>query len=320
MPGLLRTNPEKAKMKTAKKKKLKKSEIGLLVMLLPGSIYLLVNNYAPMAGLFIAFKKINYQKGIFGSDWVGLSNFEFLFRTKDAWIMTRNTLLYNLVFIALNIVLGVTFAILLNEVRYKILRKGFQTVLLMPQIVSMVIVSYMAFAFLSSDNGFINHSILQPLGGDRVSWYTKASFWPFIIVFVQAWKNLGYNTILFLASVVGIDTSLYEAAEVDGASRWKQIFYITLPLLRPAMITLGLLMVGRIFYSDFGLFYQLPMDSGPLFPVTQTIDTYVYRGLSNISNIGMSSAASFYQSFVGFAVVLVCNLIVRKVDSDSALF
>ena len=307
-------------MNTAKKKKLKKSEIGLLVMLLPGSIYLLVNNYAPMAGLFIAFKKINYQKGIFGSDWVGLSNFEFLFRTKDAWIMTRNTLLYNLVFIALNIVLGVTFAILLNEVRYKILKKGFQTVLLMPQIVSMVIVSYMAFAFLSSDNGFINHSILQPLGADRVSWYTKASFWPFIIVFVQAWKNLGYNTILFLASVVGIDTSLYEAAEVDGASRWKQIFYITLPLLRPAMITLGLLMVGRIFYSDFGLFYQLPMDSGPLFPVTQTIDTYVYRGLSNISNIGMSSAASFYQSFVGFAVVLVCNLIVRRVDSDSALF
>ena len=308
------------KTNTAKKKKLKKSEIGLLVMLLPGSIYLLVNNYAPMAGLFIAFKKINYQKGIFGSDWVGLSNFEFLFRTKDAWIMTRNTLLYNLVFIALNIVLGVTFAILLNEVRYKILKKGFQTVLLMPQIVSMVIVSYMAFAFLSSDNGFINHSILQPLGANRVSWYTKASFWPFIIVFVQAWKNLGYNTILFLASVVGIDTSLYEAAEVDGASMWKQIFYITLPLLRPVMITLGLLMVGRIFYSDFGLFYQLPMDSGPLFPVTQTIDTYVYRGLSNISNIGMSSAASFYQSFVGFAVVLVCNLIVRKVDSDSALF
>ena len=307
-------------MNTAKKKKLKKSEIGLLVMLLPGSIYLLVNNYAPMAGLFIAFKKINYQKGIFGSDWVGLSNFEFLFRTKDAWIMTRNTLLYNLVFIALNIVLGVTFAILLNEVRYKILKKGFQTVLLMPQIVSMVIVSYMAFAFLASDNGFINHSILEPLGKGRISWYTKAPYWPFIIVFVQAWKNLGYNTILFLASVVGIDTSLYEAAQVDGASRWKQIFYITLPLLRPAMITLGLLMVGRIFYSDFGLFYQLPMDSGPLFPVTQTIDTYVYRGLSNISNIGMSSAASFYQSFVGFAVVLTCNLIVRKVDADSALF
>ena len=303
-----------------KKKKLKKSEIALLVMLLPGSIYLLVNNYAPMFGMFIAFKKINYQKGIFGSDWVGLSNFEFLFRTKDAFIMTRNTLLYNLVFIALNIILGVTFAILLNEIRGAFLKKGFQTVLLMPQIVSMVIVSYMAFAFLSSDNGFLNHAILEPLGKGKISWYTRPAYWPFIIIFVQARKNLGYNTLLFLASVVGIDDSLYEAAKVDGATHMKQIRYITLPLLRPAMITLGLLMVGRIFYSDFGLFYQLPMDSGPLYPVTQTIDTYVYRGLSNISNIGMSSAASFYQSIVGFVVVLTCNLIVRKADSDSALF
>ena len=306
--------------KGKKKKKLQKSDIALLVMLLPGSIYLLVNNYAPMFGMFIAFKKINYQKGIFGSDWVGLSNFEFLFRTKDAFIMTRNTLLYNLVFILLNIILGVSFAIMLNEIRSALLKKGMQTVLLMPQIVSMVIVSYMVFAFLSSDNGFINHSILEPLGKTRISWYTKAPYWPFILVFVQAWKNIGYNTLLFLASVVGIDSSLYEAAKVDGASHIKQIWYITLPLLRPAMITLGLLMVGRIFYSDFGLFYQVPMDSGPLLPVTQTIDTYVYRGLTNIANIGMSSAASFYQSFVGFAVVLTCNLIVRKIDSESALF
>ena len=306
--------------KGKKKKKLQKSDIALLVMLLPGSIYLLVNNYAPMFGMFIAFKKINYQKGIFGSDWVGLSNFEFLFRTKDAFIMTRNMLLYNLVFILLNIILGVSFAIMLNEIRSALLKKGMQTVLLMPQIVSMVIVSYMVFAFLSSDNGFINHSILEPLGKTRISWYTKAPYWPFILVFVQAWKNIGYNTLLFLASVVGIDSSLYEAAKVDGASHIKQIWYITLPLLRPAMITLGLLMVGRIFYSDFGLFYQVPMDSGPLLPVTQTIDTYVYRGLTNIANIGMSSAASFYQSFVGFAVVLTCNLVVRKIDSESALF
>ena len=306
--------------KGKKKKILQKSDIALLVMLLPGSIYLLVNNYAPMFGMFIAFKKINYQKGIFGSDWVGLSNFEFLFRTKDAFIMTRNTLLYNLVFILLNIILGVSFAIMLNEIRSALLKKGMQTVLLMPQIVSMVIVSYMVFAFLSSDNGFINHSILEPLGKTRISWYTKAPYWPFILVFVQAWKNIGYNTLLFLASVVGIDSSLYEAAKVDGASHIKQIWYITLPLLRPAMITLGLLMVGRIFYSDFGLFYQVPMDSGPLLPVTQTIDTYVYRGLTNIANIGMSSAASFYQSFVGFAVVLTCNLVVRKIDSESALF
>ena len=234
--------------------------------------------------------------------------------------MTRNTLLYNLVFIALNIILGVTFAILLNEIRCKLLKKSYQTILLMPQIISMVIVSYMAFAFLSSDNGFINLTVLKALGKNKISWYSKPVYWPFIIVFVQAWKNIGYNTILFLASVVGIDPALYDAAKVDGASRIKQIFYITLPLMRPAMITLGLLMVGKIFYSDFGLFYQLPMNSGPLFGVTQTIDTYVYRGLSNVSNIGMASAASFYQSFVGFAVVLLSNLIVRRIDADNALF
>ena len=303
-----------------KKKKLKKSDLAFFGMLLPGSIYLLINNYAPMGGLFIAFKRINFQKGIFGSDWVGLSNFEFLFKTKEAWTMTRNTLLYNLVFIVLNIVIGVTFAILLNEIRNKVLKKSYQTILLMPQIISMVIVSYMAFAFLSSDNGFINMSLRKSLGLEKISWYSRPEYWPFIIIFVQAWKSIGYNTILFLASVVGIDPALFDAAKVDGASRIKQILYITLPLMRPAMITLGLLMVGKIFYSDFGLFYQVPMNSGPLFGVTQTIDTYVYRGLSNVSNLGMASAASFYQSFVGFAVVLVSNLVVRRIDPESALF
>ena len=303
-----------------KKKILKKSDLAFFGMLLPGSIYLLINNYAPMGGLFIAFKRINFQKGIFGSDWVGLSNFEFLFKTKEAWTMTRNTLLYNLVFIVLNIVIGVTFAILLNEIRNKVLKKSYQTILLMPQIISMVIVSYMAFAFLSSDNGFINMSLRKSLGLEKISWYSRPEYWPFIIIFVQAWKSIGYNTILFLASVVGIDPALFDAAKVDGASRIKQILYITLPLMRPAMITLGLLMVGKIFYSDFGLFYQVPMNSGPLFGVTQTIDTYVYRGLSNVSNLGMASAASFYQSFVGFAVVLVSNLVVRRIDPESALF
>ena len=173
---------------------------------------------------------------------------------------------------------------------------------------------------LRSDRIILCLTILKNLGRDKISWYSKAGYWPFIIVFVQAWKNIGYNTILFLASVVGIDPSLYDAAMVDGASRIRQIFYITLPLMRPAMITLGLLMVGKIFYSDFGLFYQLPMNSGPLFGVTQTIDTYVYRGLSNVSNLGMASAASFYQSFVGCAVVLASNLVVRRIDPDSALF
>ncbi len=303
-----------------KKRKLKESEIVLLLMLLPGVIYLIINNYLPMIGLFIAFKKINFSKGIFKSDWVGFDNFTFLFKTKDAWIITRNTILYNVLFIVLNMVLGVMFAIVLNEIRSKALKKIYQTILLLPQVVSMVIVAYMAFSFLSYESGYINNSILKPLGVTEIGWYQEPKYWPFILTFIQAWKAVGYNTVLFLASVVGVDTSLYEAAEVDGATRVQQIFKITIPLLKPTMITLGILSVGKIFYSDFGLFLQVPMSSGPLFNVTQTIDTYVYRGMTSVTNIGMSSAASFYQSFVGFLVVLGSNALVRKIDSDSALF
>ena len=212
------------KTKTVKvKKKRKESEIVFLLMLLPGVIYLIINNYLPMFGLIIAFKKINFSKGILGSDWAGFDNFKFLFKTKDAWIITRNTLLYNIVFIVLNLVLGVLFAIVLNEIRSNVLKKSYQTILLLPQVVSMVIVAYMAYSFLSYENGFINNSILKPLGMKEVSWYKEPKYWPFILTFIQAWKSIGFNTILFLASVVGIDTSLYEAAEVDGATRVQQI-------------------------------------------------------------------------------------------------
>ena len=303
-----------------RKRPIKKGQIALFILTVPGIIYLLLNNYAPMFGIVIAFKKINFKKGILGSEWNGLSNFKFLFRSQDAWMITRNTLLYNIAFIILNIVLGVFFAILLNEIWSKHFKKFSQTVLILPQIISMVIVSYMAYAFLSSDSGFLNNSILIPMGKDKISWYSQPQYWPFILIFVQAWKSLGYNVLLFLASVVGIDPALFESAEIDGATRLQQIRYITVPLLKPAMITLGLLMVGKIFYSDFGLFYQVPMQSGALFSVTQTIDTYVYRGLTNISSIGMSAAAAFYQSFVGFAVILFCNFAVKKLDPENALF
>ena len=270
-------------------------------------------------GLFIAFKNINYTKGIFGSDWNGLDNFKFLFASGDAWLITRNTILYNLAFIFLNMVVGVTLAILLNEIAFSWLKKTYQSIILLPQIISMVVVSYLVYALLSGDSGFINNTILELWGKDAVNWYSEKKFWPFILIVTQVWKMSGYNTLLYLASVVGIDTSLYEAAEIDGCSKFKQICYITLPLLKPTMITLSLLMVGRIFYSDFGLFYQVPMDSGALYDVTNTIDTYVYRGLMSIGNIGMSAAAAFYQSIVGFIVVLSANAVVRKIDRSSAL-
>ncbi|MDO4293592.1 MAG: ABC transporter permease subunit [Eubacteriales bacterium] len=289
-------------------------------MFLPGALYLIINNYIPMGGLIIAFKQVNWNKGILKSPWVGFSNFTYLFQTKEAWTITRNTLAYNAVFIILGTVIAIAVAILLNELRSTRLKKTYQTIILLPYLISMVVVSYLVYAMLSSESGFINLSILEPLGKEPVSWYTEPKYWPFILVIIQVWKTFGYNCVLYYAVLVGIDRGYYEAAAIDGATRWQQITRITLPELVPTIITLTLMSIGKIFYSDFGLFYQVPMDSGPLYDVTNTIDTYVYRGLIRLNNVGMSSAAGFYQSIVGFILVLLANFIVRKIDTDKALF
>ena len=292
----------------------------LYLMFLPGVIYLFVNCYIPMFGIQIAFRQYNARDGIYGSPWCGLDNFEFLFRTDDAFVMTRNTLLHNLVFIVLGTVLAIAVAIILNEVRSKSAKQVYQTVILIPYLISMVIVSYLAFAFLSSSNGYINNSVLKAFGMEAVDWYTQPQYWPVILVIINIWKGLGYNMILYYATICGIDHTLYEAAVVDGATRWQQIRSITLPSLKSTIIILTLMALGGIFRSDFGLFYQVPQNSGPLISVTQTIDTYVYRGLMQTNNIGMSSAAGVYQSVVGFILVVSANFVVRKLDSESSLF
>lgn len=292
----------------------------LYLMLLPGTIYLVINNYIPMTGIVVAFKQYNVRDGLYNSKNIGLKNFEFLFKTNDAWVMIRNTLLYNLVFIVLNTVLAIAVAIILNEIKNKAAKQAYQTVILVPFLISMVVVSYLAFAFLSDGNGFLNHTVLPALGMEPISWYNSPQYWPFILVLINTWKGLGYNCILYYATICGIDGSLYEAAIVDGASRWKRIVHITLPCLKSTIIILTLMSLGNIFRSDFGLFYQVPQNSGALIEVTQTIDTYVYRGLTQTNNIGMSSAAGVYQSVVGFVLVLTANLVVRKIDDESALF
>ena len=294
--------------------------IPLYLMFLPGAIYLLINNYIPMAGLVIAFKQVNWNKGILKSPWVGFSNFEYLFKTKEAWNITRNTLGYNIVFIILGTVIAIAVAILLNEITSMMLKKTYQTVILLPYLISMVVVSYLVYAMLSSENGFVNLSILRPLGKQEISWYTESKYWPAILILIYIWKTFGYNCILYYATLVGIDRGYYEAAVIDGASRWQQIRHITLPELVPTIITLTLMSIGKIFYSDFGLFYQVPMDSGPLYDVTNTIDTYVYRGLIRQNNVGMSSAAGFYQSIIGFVLVLLANYAVRRISKENALF
>lgn len=292
----------------------------LYLMLLPGALYLIINNYIPMAGLFIAFKKVNYRVGIFKSDWIGFKNFEFLFKTQDAWMITRNTILYNLVFILLGAVVAIAVAILLNEIRSKVAQRVYQTVFLMPHLISIVVVSFLVYGFLSFDTGFVNNTLLPIFGISPISWYMSPEYWPYILVFVNLWTGFGYSSVIYYATVVGIDRSLYEAAAIDGANQWQRTLHITLPGLKSTTITLILLQIGRIFYSDFGLFYQVPMNSGPLLDVTNTIDTYVYRGLLNLNDIGMASASGFYQSVVGFLLILTVNYIVRKYDEKNALF
>ena len=292
----------------------------LYLLAVPSIIYLIINNYMPMAGLILAFKKFSFAKGIFKSPWNGLENFSYLFGSKWAKIMFRNTIGYNLVFLILDTVFAILVAILLNEVVSKKAKQIYQTVILIPYLMSAVLVGYLVFAFLSGNNGFVNKSILEPLGIEGISWYTEASYWPVILTIVQLWKAFGFQSIVYFATIVGFDRSYYEAAVMDGASVWQQITKITLPLLKPTIITLTLMSLGRMFNSDFGLFYQVPQDSGMLYTATTTIDTFVYRALMQDNDVGRSLAAGFLQSLLGFAVVMITNAVVRRVEKESALF
>ena len=297
-----------------------KRYLPLYLMLLPGLVYLIVNNYMPMAGLALAFKDVNYSVGLFESPWCGLDNFKFLFSTNDAFIFFRNTILYNLAFIVFGNAVGVGVAIALDAIHNKFFQRFSQVVILIPYLLSTVIISYIVYAFLSGNNGFMNMSVLPMLGLDPVNWYNEAEYWPVIIVIVYLWMTFGYNSILYYSTLIGIDKSYYEAAAVDGAGVWAQIRHITLPALRPTIITLVLLAIGRICYSDFGLFYQVTMNSGLLYETTQTIDTYVYRGLLELNDIGRSTAAGFLQSILGFICVFTANAVVSRIDKDSSLF
>ncbi len=250
-------------MKTRKKSRwfYFKKNLPLTMMALPGIILMILFKYLPLSGIVLAFKQYNIRDGIFGSAWNGLKNFEYLFRTKDAWIITRNTLGYNLLFIVLDLVLAVTMAIILNELHQKKAAKVYQTIFMAPYFLSWVVVSFVAYSLLSVDNGFINRAF-----GLNVTWYSEPRVWPFILIIFQVWKTLGYSTVMYLGSIVGISNDYYEAALMDGATKWQQIRYITLPSLKSMMIVLTILAIGKIFYADFGLFYQLPEEFRPSVP------------------------------------------------------
>ncbi|MEG1848883.1 MAG: ABC transporter permease subunit [Lachnospiraceae bacterium] len=303
-----------------------KKDLIMLTMVAPGAIWLLLIRYLPMFGITIAFK--NYKiftkapsliNNVMHSEWVGLKNFKFIFATSDSWNMIRNTIGYNALWIVLGLIISVSFAIMLNEINNKFVAKSYQTLMFFPYFLSWVVASYFVLAFLDPTRGLIVH-MQQNLGMEPTNWYNNPKPWPAILTIANLWKSVGYSTILYLAAITGIDASQYEAASIDGASKWQQIKYVTLPHLKTIIIILFIMNVGKIFNADFGLFYSVPLDSGPLYPATQVIDTYVYKVLMTTNNVGMSTAAGFLQNIIGFICIMTANTIVRKVDEDSSLF
>jgi len=293
---------------------------GLLVLMLPGFAALTVFSILPMFGIFIAFKNIDYSKGIFGSDWAGFDNFQFFLTTPDAWSITFNTIAYNVVFIILGTVCSLAVALGLESMSSSRATRFYQAVMFLPYFLSWVVVSNLVFALLSVDQGVLNLKVLPVLGLEGINWYTTPELWPFILTFCNLWKYVGYTCVIYLAAMMGIDPGYIEAASLEGANRGQIVRKIILPLISNVIVIMVLLQVGRIFYSDFGLFYNVTLNMGSLFPTTQTIDTYVYRTLMNMGDIGMSSAAGLYQSVVGFTVVVLANLVVKKIDPDKSLF
>lgn len=295
-------------------------------MVAPGAIWLILLRYLPMVGIVMAFqdykiypKNPGFISNLIHSKFVGFKKFEFLFATSDTWIMIRNTLLYNIVFIVLGLVISVTFAIMLNEITKKFVAKTYQTLMFFPYFMSWVVASYFLQAFLDPTRGLLVN-LMETWGMTPIDFYNDCGPWPVILTICNVWKNTGYSAILYLAAITGIDASQYEAANIDGASKWQQVKYITLPHLKTMIIILFIMNVGKIFCADFGLFFNVPMQSGPLFPVTQVVDTYVYRAMMTTQDFGMATAAGLLQNLVGFICIMVANSIVNKVEPESALF
>jgi len=290
----------------------------LLLISLPALIFVFVFSYLPMFGVVIAFKDFNYAKGIWGSDWIGLKNFEFFFTSQDAFRVTRNTILLNAAFIVIGLLASLVVGLLLAELGRRAVR-FFQTILFFPYFLSWVVVGYLAYILLNPTYGTVN-KLLEWINVEPVDWYSDPKYWPVILILTYLWKNVGYTAIIFYTGLMSIDQSYYEAASIDGASRFQQMLRVSLPLLVPMVLLLFMLNVGKIFYSDFGLFYFVPRDVGTLYPVTDVIDTYVYRSLRVVGDLGMASAAGLYQSVVGLALVLVTNGLVKKFNRESAMF
>ena len=291
----------------------------LLLMCVPAIVFFFVFSYMPMPGAYIAFTNFQYNKGIWASPFVGLQNFKFLFQSGQLGLLLRNTILYNLAFIVLGNVLQLTFAILLNEVQSKRYKKVTQSMMFLPYFISDVLVSLLVYNLLNYDYGFISN-LVRALGGEMPKVYQMAGAWPIIIVLVNLWKGTGYGTVVYFAAITGMDSSMLEAAQIDGANGFQRIRYIILPTLKPTVVILFLFAIGGILKGNFGLFYNLVGNNSMLFGTTDIIETYVYRSMMNSFNFSQSSAVGLFQSVVGFFIVIGANAFVKKLDPDYALF
>lgn len=295
--------------------------IPLYLMALPAIILLFMFSYMPLMGLIVAFKEYSFSGGIFGSPWINpwFKNFEILFNNANAFTAIKNTLILNAMFIFFGTAFALLLALSFNELRSQRLKKVTQSLSFLPYFISTVVVGIFVTSLLGFDTGSIN-GMLEAMGMEKVAFYMEPKYWPAIMVIVNIWKGAGYSAIVYLAAITGIDTSFYEAAEIDGATRLRQIWHITLPLLRPTIIVLTIMSVGKIMNSDFGLFYNVTGDMPPLYPTVDVIDTYIYRALRKMGDIGISSATGFFQSVVGFVLVLLSNKLANRIEQGSALF
>ncbi|MBE7035758.1 MAG: sugar ABC transporter permease [Ruminococcaceae bacterium] len=296
-----------------------KANFPLLIMAAPCFIWFIIFHYLPMFGVIIAFKDYNYVDGIFGSPWVGFKNFEYLFNTSDAYIITRNTILYSVGGIFLGIILAVSLAIVFDMLGKTKVSRVNQTIVLLPHFLSWVVISYFVFGLLSVDKGVFNN-IIKSFGGEAVNWYAEPKVWPFILIILSMWKNVGFNSIIYYSTIRGFDLEYYEAAKIDGATWWQTITKITIPMLKPTLVILFIMNMGSVLRSDFGLHYIITKNSGMLYSVTSTLDTYIYNGMTGLGDMGATAAAGFYQSIVGFAMVMFTNWVSKKVSKEISLF
>lgn len=304
--------------KNALRRKHFKENAPLFLLAAPGIITVVLFSYLPMFGIIIAFKDYQYYNGIIGSSWVGLDNFKFLFSSNYVYGVVGRTMGYHLLFESVGIICAVVVAILLYEISSRALLKTYQTSILLPSFISFVLVAYIVFILLSHEYGLLN-SLIKKMGGEAIFWYNEPKYWPVILLITNTWKNLGYSSLLYYATIIGIDTSLFEAAQIDGANKWQQIRHITIPCLLPIICLMVIMSIGNLMAGNFDLFYQVPRQSPALYSTTDIINTYVYRSLAT-GSITTSSAVGLFQSVVGTVMLLLTNTIIRKVSPDNAMF